>query len=194
MRRAELGDLLPVAAVLARAFETNPFVRWILPDDAHYARVGADFFGLGVANELAHGEVYTTQGYRGGALWLPPGSPSPGLWQQMKMALHLYKAIGSRTLKAAVALGKFEEARPQSPHWYLTVLGTDPEAQGAGVGSALLQPILDRCDRDALPAYLESSNPNNVVYYRRFGFEVSGEIVYSGGGPTVPLMTREPRR
>jgi len=181
-----------MSTALARAFAANPFVRWLLPDDAHYARTGEDFFRIGVDEDLAHGRVFTNDAVNGAALWLPPGSPSPGLRQQIRLGLRLWRAIGASRLPiTASALARFEAARPQRPHWYLTILGTDPSAQGGGVGSALIAPILSRCDETGVPAYLESSNPENVSYYRRFDFEVVGEIPFRGG-PTIPLMLREP--
>ncbi len=190
--RATRADTDVLSSVLARAFATNPFVRFILPDDAHYERVGDAFFRLGVAQDLAHGEVYTNADRSGAALWLPPGSPSPGLVEQLSLGLALLRTVGHRTVAAASALTKFENARPKQPHWYLTILGTDPQAQGSGVGGALLAPILDRCDQTGATAYLESSNPDNVTYYHRFGFEVTSEIAFRDG-PTIPLMLRQPR-
>ena len=192
VRTATHADAAALSSTLARAFATNPFVRWLLPKDAHYAHVGDDFFRLGLDQDLAHGEVFTNEALSGAALWLPPGSPSPGPWQQLSIGIQLWRAIGtSRLLVTASALTEFENARPKRPHWYLTILGTDPSVQGQGVGGALIDPILRRCDRDGAAAYLESSNPDNVSWYQRFGFKVTGEIDYRGG-PTVPLMLREP--
>ena len=51
---------------------------------------------------------------------------------------------------------------------------------------------LARCDAECAPAYLESSNPDNVPYYERFGFEVTGEIVIPDG-PSLWPMWRNPR-
>ncbi len=180
-----------MSAVLARAFATNPFVRWIIPDDAMYQRAGEAFFRIGVERELRQGEIYTDDAYSGAALWLPPGTPSPGLLAQLRPGLRLLRAIRSRTRVAASAIDQFERARPREPHWYLTVLGTDPSRQGRGIGGALMAPILERCDATGVAAYLESSNPDNVGYYQRFGFRVTGEIPFSGG-PAVPLMLRKP--
>jgi ribosomal protein S18 acetylase RimI-like enzyme len=84
-------------------------------------------------------------------------------------------------------------ARPREAHWYLATLGTDPDRQGQGVGSALLRKVLERADLEGLPAYLESSKERNLAFYGRHGFEVTGEIHTPGGGPTLWLMWRECR-
>jgi hypothetical protein len=52
---------------------------------------------------------------------------------------------------------------------------------------------LDRCDAEYAPAYLESSNPDNIPYYQRFGFEVTGELALPEGGPSLWPMWRAPR-
>ena len=78
------------------------------------------------------------------------------------------------------------------PHWYLAILGTDPPHQGKGVGGALLAPVLTRCDTEGTGAYLESSKPDNVPYYERFGFRVSGQIDMPDG-PTMWPMWRDPQ-
>lgn len=192
VRRADAADAEPLAAVLGRAFANNPFVRWIVPDDGHYASIATEFFRLGVDRELADGEVYTTADHAGAALWLPPESTPPGTVEQFRVGRRLLSILGRRTLVGARALDTFERRRPEREHWYLTVLGTEPDRQGQGVGGTLLQPILERCDRTGVAAYLESSDPANVDYYRRFGFRTTGAIEFRGG-PTVPLMLREPR-
>ena len=81
---------------------------------------------------------------------------------------------------------------PTEPHWYLSVLGTDPEHQKSGIGSALLRSVLARCDAEGAAAYLEASRPENVPYYERHGFEVVGEFRLPKG-PPVWRMSYAPR-
>ena len=52
-----------------------------------------------------------------------------------------------------------------------------PTNKGRGLGGKVLAPMLERCDRTATVAYLESSNPANIAFYRRHGFETTGELV-----------------
>jgi len=68
----------------------------------------------------------------------------------------------------------------------------DPAHQGRGYGDALMSYALRRCDRDHLPAYLESTNPRNVSLYRRHGFEPLGSIQV-GSSPTMVPMFRAAR-
>jgi ribosomal protein S18 acetylase RimI-like enzyme len=82
---------------------------------------------------------------------------------------------------------------PKEPHWYLPLLGVDPAHQNKGVGGALLRHVTDRCDRDGVAAYLESSNPRNIALYERHGFEILGRA-QSGQSPVITPMLRRPRR
>ena len=86
------------------------------------------------------------------------------------------------------------EARHPSgpPHYYLAVLGTDPAQQGQGLGSALLAPVLERCDADGVGAFLESSKERNLAFYGRHRFEVVGDYQVPDG-PKLWFMWREPR-
>ena len=92
-------------------------------------------------------------------------------------------------------LGTFDEMdsyHPEEPHWYLPLIGVEPNARGRGLGEALMRHALSRCDREKKVAYLESSNPRNISLYERHGFEVMGEIQV-GLGPLVTPMLRRPR-
>ncbi len=54
----------------------------------------------------------------------------------------------------------------KEPHYYLSLLGTDPLYQRSGAGSAAIQPVLDACDAQGLTAYLETQKEANLAYYR----------------------------
>ena len=81
---------------------------------------------------------------------------------------------------------------PEEPHWYLAALGVDIKAQGKGMGSILMKHALARVDRERKPAYLESSNPRNIPFYQRHGFEVTGDA-QAGACPPVTFMLRAAR-
>ena len=109
------------------------------------------------------------------------------------MGPRMIAAMGSRSLPGLRVLHAVEGPHPKEPaHCYLRVIGCEPDRQGQGVGSRLMQPMLEQCDARGMPAYLESSNEKNVPLYRRHGFEVTGEVV-THLGPRAWLMWRKPR-
>ena len=84
-------------------------------------------------------------------------------------------------------LGAVERAHLREPHYYLFAIGTDPAQQGRGVGAALMAPMLARCDAERMPAYLESSNPANLTFYRRHGFDATGELRFGDDAVVTPM-------
>jgi len=84
-----------------------------------------------------------------------------------------------------------EQHHTHEKHWYLAFIGVDPARQGEGLGSLVLRKRLETCDAEGLHAYLESSNPANVPFYQRHGFEVTAEM-QAGASPTVRAMLRSP--
>jgi GNAT superfamily N-acetyltransferase len=120
-------------------------------------------------------------------VWSPPGA---GDDEEMVPALAEVSGEYAETLFEAVEL--MEEKHPTEPHHYLFLLGTRPEWQSRGIGSALMRPVLEVCDKDGLPAYLEATCERNVQLYLRHGFEVTGTIPLRDG-PSLTPMWREPR-
>ena len=121
--------------------------------------------------------------------------PAPGMARPRRTLLPVmpYLAgLGRDTAEASRLLTAVDAARPKTPHWYLATLGTDPDRQHTGVGSALLRSVLAGVDDEGLPAYLESSKESNLAFYGQHGFEVTGEIHTPRGGPTLWLMWRTP--
>ena len=194
VRTAGPADRDAIASTLAAAFYDDPVMSWILADDrSRHRRLTGMFDVLMRGHYLALGTVWTTPQHAGAALWAPPGRAIiPGA-TVLRQSPRFLRALGRRALLALRALSHAEQQHPKEPHWYLGVLGTRPDDQGKGVGSALLGPALERCDIEGLPAYLESSKESNIAFYRRHGFEVTGEIQLPLGGPVVWPMWRDPR-
>jgi GNAT superfamily N-acetyltransferase len=89
-------------------------------------------------------------------------------------------------------LARIEAVHPTEPHYYLAVVGVEPAWQGQGLGSALMQPALQRCDAEGVGAYLEASTRMSRALYERHGFSVIDEVRLPEGPPLWP-MWREPR-
>ena len=193
VRVATQADVEPLAASLARAFFDDPVMSFLIPPESSRRRRVAAYFEVALTiQHIPHGACFTDTDRAGGALWDPPDQWKLRLGQIVRASPKMVAAFGLNVPRALRVLSTVERHHPRTPHWYLAVLGTDPIHQGRGIASALLAPILERCDRDSTGAYLESSKESNIAFYRRHRFEVTGEIVLPGG-PRVWPMWRDPR-
>jgi len=193
-RTASRDDHPELAAMLVRSFQSDPFHGWLFPDDAVRSSKQRRLFERLLAIYGRHGVVHTTEDRSGVAMWDPPREGGPGLAELAGFVFGVLPVFGWRAFAVAEGMAPLAGLHPDEPHWYLSVLGSDPARQRSGVGSALLRPVLARCDRDGLPACLESSRIENVPYYERFGFEVVAPLPMPRGGPSLYRMKREPRR
>jgi GNAT superfamily N-acetyltransferase len=191
VRPALPEDYGPLAEVLARAFYDDPVTAWFYPDASRRMRHARRFFGIRLRQLAVHGLVYTTPERNGAALWAPPGHWRETLRQSL-MQLPMLPVLLPRIVRATHAVREIERHHPAAPHYYLSVVGTDPGQQGGGVGSALLAPVLQRCDETRMGAYLESSKESNLSFYARHGFVVTERIELPEAGPPLWLMWREP--
>lgn len=194
MRRATLADVPQLSEALARAFLEDPVATWAYPPSRLRLRALERFHAIRLRQRLVDDEVWTTQGLHGAALWSPPGRWRTSPLEDIQLARpSLHPQLLVRLGVVAPGLFGMERAHPRTPeHWYLAVLGTDPAAQGKGVGSAVLEPVLAECDRHGVGAFLESSKHSNIAFYARHGFRVRGELPL-WRGPSVWQMWRDPR-
>jgi GNAT superfamily N-acetyltransferase len=190
-------DLRPTAVMMARAFDDDPLMTWIFPDERMRRQRLPTFFTASMRGTgLRHPgtELLVTGGAIAGcATWLPPGAWLPSAWQQLVALPGYIRTLGSRLSVASASYGALLRVHPQQPHWYLAGIGTDPPLQGTGIGSELMRSRLAWLDATQMPAYLESSKARNVPFYERHGFSITRELTVPGGGPTLWLMWRVPR-
>lgn len=194
VRRAGAADLPILSRMLTRAFDDDPVARWACPDDATRPWMLERFHGARDRQMLRTGEVWMTDGGESAAVWAAPDGWRSSLRDDLAFAgAMLHPRLLLRTPLVGYGLYGVERRHPPSPpHWYLATVGTDPAAQGRGLGTAVLAPVLEECDRDGVGAFLESSKERNVDYYARFGFRVTEEVRLPRG-PRVWLMWRDPR-
>ncbi len=177
-------------AALVTAFTADPAVRWMYPDARQYLDHFPDFVRAFGGRAFEHGTADSAAGDRAAALWLAP-EVGP---DEERVGAVLQESIDPERLPEVFAVIEHMAGfHPEEPHWYLPLIGVDPGLHHRGYGSALLRHALDRCDRDGLPAYLESTNDRNIPLYERFGFKVVGQI-RTATSPIITPMVRKARR
>lgn len=193
-RKATAADVALLAGVVSRAFEDDPVFEYFFPSNNHLER-SKRFMAFELKHHYLHlGESYTTvEGVKGCALWAPPRRWKQSTKQSLMGTPTALRCLGTNAIRAFRAFSMIEAAHPPGEHYYLSTLATDPVAQGTGVGSAVMAPVLAKCDEQGLGAYLESSKEANIPFYNRHGFEVTRELKLPNGGPSLWLMWREPR-
>jgi ribosomal protein S18 acetylase RimI-like enzyme len=194
VRKATADDVPRLALALARAFDGDPPMRWFLRDEARRVEQAQDMFEVMLrAVHLTRDACYTTDDVIGGALWVPPGRWRLGFFQQLRLLPGMIRVFGRDLPRAQRGLTVMDSGHPRKPHWYLDSLGVEPEWQGRGIGSALMGPVLEICDRERMPAYLNAGSPRSRELYKRHGFEVTEEFRLPDRGPPLWRMWRRPR-
>jgi len=180
-----------LADVFARAFWNDPIFGWLHPNTRTRYAAMRRFFLVEIRVNRKTGRTVTTTDLAAVAAWSSPGHWKAGPIETIRMAPA--GLLLASDPKAAMAMfAKMEKAHPTEPHWYLATVGSDPNRRGTGAGAVVINAVLDDCDRDGLAAYLESSKPENVPYYERFGF-VARAAISAGGSPPLVPMWRDPR-
>jgi ribosomal protein S18 acetylase RimI-like enzyme len=176
-------------SVLTLAFSADPPTRWVFSDPYDYLTHFPEFVRALGGRAFEHDTADSLDGCAAVALWLPPGAGP----DEEALAGLIQRAVSKNLLGDAFSI--FEQMggyHPAEPHWYLPFIGVDPARQGAGYGSELMKHMLERCDAERTPAYLENSNPRNIPFYERLGFERLG-VIKAGTVPEIVPMLRKSR-
>jgi ribosomal protein S18 acetylase RimI-like enzyme len=187
IRTATADDAPAIATTLARTFHDDPVTEYALPSERRRPSQLTRFYTQRLRTLLEDELVFCDEERRAAALWAAPDRWRTPLGELLRTRIFTW-----RTPLFLVGGMKVEHRHPRDPHYYLAILGVDPTAQGQGLGSQVIRPMLDRCDTEGVPAYLESSKPENVPFYERHGFRVTEEVKLPLG-PPLWLMWREPR-
>ena len=185
-------------ALLARAFHDDPLAVFMMPDPAERACLLPWHFGKLALYGARYGVAYATTGtVRGVSVWFRPGDP--GLAEDRMAAIGMDRAaeiLGEdafeRFMDVARPLAELRAADMPDPHWYLAVLGVDPDHAGRGIASALMRPALVAADAEGHPCYLETAQSANQSFYENRGFRVIRHDTQPDTGVTYWTFRRDP--
>jgi ribosomal protein S18 acetylase RimI-like enzyme len=161
----------------------------VWPSEEQYDSYFPPFVEAFAGQAFEHGSGYAIGDVGAVALWLPPGVHS----NEVALAALAEATIDPASQDEVFAFLTMQtEAHPREPHWYLPLIGVDPEYQGLGFGSALLEHTLTTADVAGIPCYLEATSERNRALYARYGFKVMAAIQF-GSSPTMWPMWRSAR-
>ena len=134
----------------------------------------------------------------GFAAWLPFGfTGNKTLPFLMKGGLKLFfhagfGLVGRLSAYEAYAMNLKKEFT-DNYDWYLFNLSVKRDAQGKGIASKLMRPMLEFCDNERMVSYLETNKDVNVGMYLHYGFELMKEEVIPNTPVTHYAMVRHPK-
>ncbi|MGW2227802.1 GNAT family N-acetyltransferase [Streptomyces formicae] len=192
IRRAGVADRADIVRLLDEAFLRDPVSSWVFPGEEHRRRMHGGLMAAFFDLALAEGYVDVTEDGDAAALWWSvPGGVAEG--EEDGPAL-LREAVDAENERVEL-IGRLTDAihPTDRAHEYLHMIAVRPERQGEGLGTELVNAVLERCDRDGLHAYLEASNARSRDLYARLGFVLMGAALDLPDGPRMWPMWREPR-
>ena len=195
-RPARPGDVEAIALVLADAFVDDPGAAVFEPERVRRAAILPAFFGTWVRAAIADGGdlvVPAGPAVTGVASWFGPGryGPSDGSLNAAGWGDVLAAFGSSAAARMEAMTGELERQHDLLapwPHLRLDFFGVQPEAQGAGIGSRLIEHGHLRADAAGLPCYLETFTERNVAYYGRRGWDVVATYRVGDGVPVYALV------
>ena len=184
-----------VAQVLTDAFLDDPGWRAVGPDREGHRRLVMSGYHRVLNRKALRWGCPGYAAVRGGRLvgvavtfdsesWPPPEPLSTLLDIPAFVLAGPFAAVRGARTEATMRRAHFDE-----PHLYLWQLAVDPRAQRSGVGRALMARVIADADDAHVPVYLETANPENVPYYRSFGFVETGQETLPRAAP-LWLMLR----
>lgn len=170
----------PLATLLQEAFAHDEFYGWAFGMEP--PETFRQHFVKSIEKSMKANLAFTTPDLKGAALW------EAIHFEPMASEQSTYSGATERFTKGAKIL---DDHSPRTPHYYLSILASDTQSRGKGVGRSLIEHGLKLSKQRNVDAYLETITDENVVFYQRRGFEVIHNIPIEDG-PMLKGMLHRP--
>ena len=190
-------DLDKLAEVASDAYKDYPLHTWFTKGkyDQEASRL---IMQISLRTMTEDAIIYAdSEEMNGFAVWLPFGFTGsktiPFLANGgLKLIFHSGLGIIGRLLTYETYAMNLKKEFTDNYDWYLYNLSIKKDAQGKGIASKLLRPMLQFCDDERMVAYLETNKESNVSLYKHYGFELKKEELIPKTPVTHYAMTRLP--
>ena len=194
----EPTDLDKLAQVAADAYQDYPLHNWFTKGkyDATASRL---IMQISLKTMTKDAVIYAdSPDINGFAVWLPFGFTGsktlPFLANGgLKLIFHSGLGIIGRLLAYENYAMNLKKEFTDNYDWYLYNLSIKKDAQGKGIASKLMKPMLNFCDNEKMVAYLETNKESNVSLYKHYGFDLKKQEVIPKSPVTHYAMVRYPQ-
>ena len=190
-------DLDRLAEVAADAYKDYPLHNWFTKGK-YDPKASKLIMQISLRTMSEDAVVYAdSEEINGFAVWLPFGFTGsktlPFLANGgMSLILHSGPGIIGRLLTYETYAMNLKKEFTDNYDWYLYNLSIRKDAQGKGIASKLMRPMLQFCDDERMVVYLETNKESNVGLYQHYGFELMKEEQIPKSTVTHYAMVRKP--
>ena len=191
-------DIDRLAEVSADAYQDYPLHNWFTKGK-YDAKASKLLMQITLKTMVKDAVIYAdSEEMNGFAVWLPFGFTGnktlPFLLNGgLNLILHSGPGIIGRLLTYETYAMNLKKEFTHNYEWYLFNLSVKKDAQGKGIASKLMRPMLQFCDNERMVAYLETNKEVNVGLYKHYGFELMKEELVPKSNVMHYAMVRQPK-
>lgn len=177
MIKAEYSDRNLVVDILTKSFDTNRSVNYIVKQDSKRVKRVSALMDYSFQVCYAFGDVFLSEDKKACALVTYPDKKRTTLKSILLDVKLITSAVGLKNIKKTlVREAKIKKLQPKEKKYYLWFIGVDPVYQNEGIGSDLLNDLIQDSIQKNRPIYLETSTLKNLPWYKKFGFQIYYEL------------------
>ena len=191
-------DLDHLAEVSADAYQDYPLHNWFT-NGKYDKKASKLLMQVSLRTMTEDAIIYAdSEEMNGFAAWLPFGFTGnktfPFLFNGgLKLIFHSGLGLIGRLLTYEKYAMNLKKEFTDNYDWYLFNLSIKKDAQGKGLASKLMRPMLQFCDDEKMVAYLETNKEANVGLYKHYGFELKKEELIPKSNVMHYAMVRQPK-
>ena len=195
---AKEEDVDRLAEIAANAYRDYPLHNW-LTGGKYDERASYLLMRISLKTMVKDAVIYAdSEEMNGFAAWLPfgfTGNKALPFMLNGGLALFLHAGFGliGRLQSFETYAMNLKKEFTDHYDWYLFNLSIKKDAQGKGIASKLMRPMLQFCDDERMVAYLETNKGSNVGLYQHYGFEVMSEGMVPNTSVPHYAMVRRPK-
>lgn len=176
MRQVNCKEKNLIIDILTQSFESNQSVNYIIPQDKK--RINRIRALMDYSFEVCSlfGEVFISDDNKACALIVYPDKKKTTLKSISLDIKLIIQCVGFKNIKKTLSReALIQKIQPKETMTYLWFIGVNQAEQNKGIGSRLLQEIIEYSNQNNRPIYLETSTLKNLPWYSKFGFKVYSE-------------------